>query len=297
MISLSKQFYSLVDEYDDKDRDPAVGERIVKLVNDAPAGPERDGLLALMYHDAIGVERDLEKAFSYAESAADDNEGVALYLLGFMCEHGETPDQLDGGPRQKYDHYDAERFMEMCSHTSSSWAEDAHLWLGHFFMDMARGGDPEIAVEHFEAIADNNAEAAGELSDYYWNLWENGYAETDEEIEALAHDVNKWTREAVRLNPHDYSYRMGCCYAEGLGCEANFRLARKYWEDAYAFGEWWAADAIAALFEQRLESLGPDAPETERVNCRKHIESWRKLARREQERQAASEPDPSVEED
>ena len=294
MNSLSEEFYKLCEEYED---DPAVGKRIAALVLGAPEGPERDGLLAMMYHDGIGLEPDLDEAFRYAESAAEHDEGVALYLLGFMCEHGETPDQFEGGPRQKYDHYDAEMFMERCSRTSSSWAEDAHLWLGRYYMNMARGGDPEVALEHFEAIADRNSDAAGELSDYYWNLWENGYAQTDEEIDALAHDVCKWTREAVRLNPHDYSYRMGCCYAEGIGCEPHFRLARKYWEDAYGFGEWWAADAIVALFEQRLESLGEDAPEAERVNCRKHIESWRKLARREQERQAASEPDPSVEED
>lgn len=296
MNSLSDQFYKLFDEYDG---DPAEAERMARLVLDAPAGPERDGLLALMYHDGIGVEVDLDKAFEYAERAAEANEGVALYLLGFMCEHAETPDQFEGGPRQKYDHYDAERFMEMCSRTSSSWADDAHLWLGHYFMNMARGGDPEVALEHFEAIADRNAEAAGALCDYYWILWENGYADSDAEREALARDVMKWTHEAVRLNPHDYSYLMGRCYAEGIGCDAyaGFRLARKYWEDAYAFGDWWAADAIADLYEERLESLGPDAPETERVNCRKHCESWRKLARKEEERQAATEPDPSVEED
>lgn len=297
-MGLSEEFYKLLEESSD---DPKAEKRAAQLVISAPTDAESNGLLALMYHDGIGVERDFDKAFEYAEAAAEEDEGLALYLLGFMCEHAETPDQADGGPRQKYDHYDAENFMERCSKTSSSWATDAHLWLGKFFMDMAKGGDPEIGIEHLETIGETDAEAAGILSDYYWDLWEYDYysEEEKEERAELARKVRKWTSEAVRFNPHDYSFRMGCCYADGIGSDAKagFRLARKYWEDAYGFGDWRGASAIATLYEERLESLGEDAPETERENCKKHIESWRKLAKKEQERQCANEPDPSKEED
>lgn len=295
-MGLSEKFYRLLD---DREENPEIEKEAARLVMSAPENAESNGLLALMYHDGIGVERDLDKAFEYAEKAAMEDEGVALYLLGFMCENGETPDQLDGGSRQKYDHYDAERFMERCAATSSSWAVDANLWLGRYYMNMARGGDPEYGVECLERIGEDDAEAAGILCDYYWNLWEIDYASDEDEKQELTRKVRKWTAAAVRLNPHDYSFRMGCCYAEGIGGRtgSGFRLARKYWEDAYGFGDLRAADAIASLYEERLESLGEDAPESERENCRKHIASWRKLARKQREREAADEHDPSAEED
>lgn len=294
-MGLSEDFYELLEQ---KDTDRQAVSRAAALVLGAPADAESNGLLALMYHDGIGVERDLDKAFEYAELAAREDEGVALYLLGFMCEHGETPDQAEGGPRQQYDHYDAEHFMERCARTSSSWAEDARLWLARYYFNMARGGDPEYAVDFLEPIGGDNAEAAGLLSDYYWNLWEIGYAGDDvAEKEKLAKSVRKWTAAAVRLNPHDYSFRMGCCYAEGIGSDpaAGFRLARKYWEDAYGFGDWRGADAIARIYEERMDSLPSDAPERE--NCRKHMESWRKLADEAYERHVLEEEDDNCEEE
>ena len=296
-MGLSEDFYKLLDN---AENDPQAQKRAARLVFEAEEGPESSGLLALMYHDGIGVDQDMEKAFKYAEEAAEENEGLALYLLGHMCEHGETPDQEFGGDRQKYDHYDAEDFMERCTKTDSSWAESAHLWLGNFFMDMARGGDPEIALEHYEAIGENNAEAAGKLCDYYWERWEyETEVEGGNPNNELAEKVFYWTHQAVRLDPCEFSFRMGCCYADGIACdpEKGFRLARKYWEDAYDFGNWWAAEAIAALYQDRLDNLPEDAPESERQNCHKQIESWLKLAAREKARQDAIEPDPSQEED
>ena len=116
--------------------------------------------------------------------------------------------------------------------------------------------------EHYEAIGENNAEAAGRLSDYYWEQQVVDAVIPEEyRDKELEEKIFKWTHDAVRLNPHDYSYRMGWCYADGIGCDAEkgFRLARKYWEDAYEFGDWRAADSIATLFEERLENLPDDA--------------------------------------
>lgn len=286
-MSLSEEFLKLLEN---REENPEIEKEAASLVLSAPVNAESNGLLALMYHDGIGVERDLKKAFDYAETAAEDNEGLALYLLGFMCDNAETPDQAGGGLSQKYDHYDAERFMMRCAATSGSWAVDANLWLGRYYMNMARGGDPEYGVEFLEKIGEDDREAAGILCDYYWNLRDIGYASDEEEKRELDRKVRKWTAAAVRLNPHDYSYMMGRCYAEclGGGSGSGFRLARKYWEDAYGFGDWRGADAIAALYEERLVSLGEDAPESEKENCRKHIASWRKLAMRQLEREAAT---------
>lgn len=281
--------------------DPAMTAKAAELVLSAPIDSESTGLLALMYHEGIGVPADLDKCFTLAEKAvAEGGDGLGYFLLGYMCDNAETPDQAEGGPRQKYDHYDAERFYELCSKTDSRWAVPAHLWLGDYYMDSAQGGDPEIAVEHYEAIGEKDGEAACRLSDYYWDqLTVDAVIPEEYRDKDLREKIFKWTQLAVRDNPHDYSYRMGWCYADGIGCDARkgFRLARKYWEDAYGFGDWRAADAIATLFEERLEELPPDADEWERERCRKKIASWRKLAEKTREREWAEEPDCSQEED
>lgn len=282
----------------EEDRD--VHDKIAGMVLSAPETPESNGLLALMYHEGIGVPVDLDKCFALAEKAAvEGNGGLGYFLLGYMCDNAETPDQAEGGPRQKYDHYDAERFYEICSTITSRWQAHAHLWLGDYFMDSARGGDPDIAVEHYEAIGEDNADAAGILNDYFWEQQTFNEVVPDEyrdpELEAK---IYRWTLRAVTLNPHDYSYRIGWIHADGIGCNESFRLARKYWEDAYGFGDWRAADAIAVLFEERLEEL-PDTPANadERRNCQKQIDSWRRLAARTREREWSRDPDPSLEED
>lgn len=286
-MSLSDEFHRILCGHEN---DPDTHKVIAELVISAPVTPESNGLLALMYHEGIGVPVNFDKCCELAEKAAfEGNDGLGYFLLGYMCDNAETPDQREGGSRQRYDHYDAERFYEKCTEIDSRWAEPAHLWLGDFFMDSAQGGDPDIAIEHYEAIGEDNAEAAGRLSDYYWDQLAVDVVIPEEyRDKEIEEKVFKWTHVAVELNPHDYSYRMGWCYADGIGCDAKkgFRLARKYWEDAYGFGDWRAADAIATLYEERMETLS-DSPEDKicRQHCEREIVSWRKLAEKIRERE------------
>ncbi|MDE6577665.1 MAG: hypothetical protein K2K58_05795 [Muribaculaceae bacterium] len=221
---------------------------LVRMVMDAPESAERDGLLALMYHEGIGVEQNLEKSFQLAEKAAfsEEGDGLGYYILGYMCEHAETPDQADGGPRQKYDHYDAEGFYEKCAERESPWKEDAILWLGDYYMNSARGGDPEVGIEYYEKIAEKNETAAGRLSDYYWNLVVPGYEDDEEWTSQLF----KWTSVAYDLDPEEYAFRMGCIYAEGLGCQKDSDKARSYFKEGWLAGDWRGADALARLNEE-----------------------------------------------
>ena len=149
-------------------------EKAVRMVENASDSPERDGLMALIYYGGWGVAVDNEKAFFHAERGMRMNDGASCYVLGLMCANGDTPDQREGGRRQVYDHYDAERFMEMAAETDSPWAVKAHLWLGAYFMDSCRGEDPEEGIEHYKAAAGcRSSEAAEFLSDYYRRLAEN----------------------------------------------------------------------------------------------------------------------------
>lgn len=278
-MSLSDDFHSMLNGHED---DPEVHKALARMVLGAPVTPESNGLLALMYHEGMGVGMNLDRCLGLAEKAAAGGDGLGYFLLGYMCDNHETPDQASGGPRQRYDHYDAERFYELCAQTPGRWAPHAHLWLGDFYMDSARGGDPEVAVGHYEACGYDNAEAAGRLSDYYWEqLTVDALIPEEYRTPHLEAKVFNWTHEAARLNPGDYSYRMGWCYADGIGCNAaeGFELAQKYWEEVHAHGDLRAADALATLFEERLEKLPDDGKHgEERSRCRRQMEKWRREA-------------------
>lgn len=278
---------------DTDDNNKEAYKKIFKLVDEAPESSERDGLLAMIYHDGIGVPQDLDKSFEYAEKAAfEGGDPLGYYILGFMCDNIETPDQDDGGPRQKYDHYDAERFYEICAQKESKWKIPACNWLGDYYMNSARGGDPEIGVEYYEKIADQDAEAAGKLSDYYWD-WVIPDNTADAELTC---QLFKWTQVAAKLDPEVYSFPLGWLYADGIGCRESFWLAMKYFSEAFFNGDWRGASSIANMLEKRLEQQ-KDISEHEKCDCMEMITSWRKKADEMKETTEANEPDAAIEED
>ncbi len=269
-MNLSETFYDLLEKYGEN---PEIGAKIAQLVLSADETPESDGMLAYIYHEGIGVEADLDKCFELAEKASDGGDGLGYFLLGFMCDNAETPDQAEGGPRQKYDHYDAERFYEKCAETDSPWASMAHLWLGNYFMDSAQGGDPEIAIEHYEAIADTDADAAGAICDYYWGFYE---VSPDDDDEELYKKVYLWTNKAYDLDPEGYAYQLGCVYEDGIGCKRSLQKAKEYFEEAYAYGDYLAVDALVDVCEEWLDE--PGLSDAERKKCEEELAKWMKVA-------------------
>lgn len=269
-MTLSNKFQELHKQFENN---PKIGKKIINLIETAPESSERDGLMSLMYHEGIGYSIDLEKSFTLAEKAAEGCDPLGYFMLGFMCDNIETPDQAEGGPRQKYDHYDAERFYAKCAEIESRWRPYAILWLGDYYLDSAQGGDPDIAVEYLESIADNNAEAAGKLSDYYWNLIMPEYFEDEEWRSQLF----KWTTVAVKRNPEGYSYRLGWIYADGLGCEKSYEKAFDFFLEAYLYGDEKGADAIAKIYEEYLED-NPELDASEKKQINDEIVRWKNIS-------------------
>lgn len=291
MNSLTDTFLRMFEHKDDNSESL---RKIYELISDAPDSSERDGLMALLLHEGIGVPTSLEKSFEYAEKAAlEGGDALGYYILGYMCDKAETPDQAEGGPRQKYDHYDAERFYEKCAEKESNWKKYACNWLGDHFLNMARGGDPELGVEYLEQIAEDDAEAAERLSDYYWDIVIPDYPDDER-----AEDLFRWTKKAVELDEEDeeYLYRLGWLYADGIGCEKSFWLALKYFGLAYFAGDWRGAESIANLLEERLDEVHDLSPE-EVKEFRTDIDGWRRKAKTMKDEEDTEEPDPSIEED
>lgn len=239
-MTLTNKFHELQKQLG---HDSKVCKKIVNLIENAPESSEKEGLRSLMYHDGIGYACDLDKAFELAEKASDGGDPLGYYMLGFMIDNIETPDQANGGPRQKYDHYDAERFYAKCAEIDSQWRDTAILWLGEYYMDSAKGGDRDIAVEYYESIAHENSEAAEKLSDYYWNLIMPDYIE-DEEWES---QLLKWTPIAAEMSPKFYAYRMGWIYAEGIGCKRSTEKAKNYFKKSFKAGNPEAEAALASF--------------------------------------------------
>lgn len=292
-MNLSDKFHTILSSDLDDLRSQS---EAADLVFNAPESPERDGLISLIYHEGIGVPVNLDTSFEYAEKAAfNGHDALGYLLLGYMCDNAETPDQAEGGPRQKYDHYDAERFYEICAGIDSRWRPQACLWLGDYYMDMAQGGDPEIGVEYYESIAEENAEAAGSLSDYYWDLIMPEYIEDEDWTTQLY----KWTVIAARLNPEEYSYRMGWIYADGIGCEADSDKAFELFTDAYTYGDWRGAQAVAQMMQESLDG-NSGLTADERSEKEQQISYWRDIAermRQEELTDSIDELDNTVEED
>lgn len=289
--SLTDTFLRMLDL---KESDPDIPERIFQFINDAPESPERDGLLSLIYHEGIGVPVDLEKSFDYAEKAIDDGKDpLGYYILGYMCDNAETPDQATGGPRLKYDHYDAEGFYEKCAEHDSHWKAYACSWLGDYFLNMARGGDPELGIEYLEKIAENDAEAAGRLSDHFWDIVMPD--NTDDTYWTVP--LFRWTKTAARLDPEEYTYRLGCIYADGIGCERSFWLALKYFGEAFLQDDWRGAESIANLLEQKLQEDGATFTDEETEELRSSVATWRKRAEDLRQDYDAHDHDSSIEED
>ncbi len=269
-MTLSDKFHELQKQWE---FDSKIGNKIADLINNAPESSERDGLMSLMYHEGIGYPIDLEKSFELAERAIDGGDPLGYFMLGFMIDNIETPDQANSGPRQKYDHYDAERFYAKCAELESRWRPFAILWLGDYYLDFARGGDPEVGVDYYESIAEHNAEAATALSNYYWDLIMPEYFEDAEWQSKLF----KWTSVAAELNPADFSYRMGWIYADGLGCEQSYSKALDFFKTAYSYGDLKGAEAIAKIYEEKLENE-IEADSDLKATYAEKIAFWKKRA-------------------
>lgn len=271
-MTLSDQFHKLLAE--EHERPEAIREA-AELVINAPDSSERDGLLALMYHEGIGVGIDLDLCFKLAEtSALNGHDGLGYFLTGYMYDNGEAPGQIENRTGQLYDQRDAKRFYEICSTIDSRWREEAIIWLGDYYMDPARGGKQEMAVEYYESIANNNAKAACRLSDYYWDLID---IEQPLENQDLAARLFKWTSIAAEKYTDEYTYRLGTLYTCGVGCEKDSDRAIDLYVEAYENGDWRGAQAVAAILADFLDCT-PELSAEERDDIESEIERWGQLS-------------------
>ena len=83
------------------------------------------------------------------------------------------------------------------------------------------------------------------------------------EDEEWRSQLYKWTSVAAKLDPEEYSYRMGWIYADGLGCDQSYEKAFEFFHQAYSHGDCRGADAIAKIYEEYLEE-NPDLDEYEK---------------------------------
>jgi TPR repeat protein len=115
----------------------------------------------VFYHGLYGNVQDKAKAFKCFKIGSEGKDSLSLYYMGIMCELYEAPEG-------EYDWYDAETFMTLCTDHGGCMAQYAMLWLGDYFADSAKGGDPEEAIDYYKASAKlGNKDAIKILTDYY----------------------------------------------------------------------------------------------------------------------------------
>lgn len=254
--------------------------------------PEIFGLKGYCYYYGVGdcPEND-DAAYAYFEAGAYSQDSLSLYCLGIMCDEGRTPDQAEGGPRQRHDQFDAEDFMTRCECAHGTFESAACLWLGEYFMDSTRGEDPEVGVEYYErAAAAGIQEAVKALAEYYWEM--AGYREykDPEYNEKLFH----WQQLAYEGNPHDESYNYGCLLDGSFpGIPENLRLCLKLYEEDYEFGHSQGARALARHYEAL--STDPRLSDEVALKAAKTAEIWDERADKNAENDY--EPEQIIEED
>lgn len=218
------------------------------LVESAPRCPETDGLLGYLYYYGIGGKlKSVKMAYVMFERAIrDGDDSMSLYMLGQMCERVETPDQDTGGPRQKYDAYDAPRLMERCMKAEGIMAMAARLWLGEYYIDTARGGDPELGVGYLEKTAEyGTPEAVTVLARHYREMAEyTGWQ--DEEVNRTLY---KWQKLAWENDPVDEGYEYARLLCGIAGIEEDIELALRLFESDYDYGHPAGARALQSYYD------------------------------------------------
>lgn len=104
---------------------------------------------------------------------------------------------------------------EKLNGSPTKWGAYAHLWLGDYYMDPARGDDTDKAIDHYMEAGDTNGEAACRLADIFWNIWKDL---DDESVRPeIEHTLFYYTKLAADYNP-EYLLQLGHCYAAPIGC-------------------------------------------------------------------------------
>lgn len=251
-------------------------EEALRLLESAPESAETDGLRGYAHYCGTGGRPcDDRRAFGCFERGAAAGDSLSLYGLGLMCWNGDTPDRCGKGPRRKYDSYDAAAFMERCADAGGALAAAALLWLGVYFLDSARGGDPDAGVGYLERAADAGAdEAAAILAGHYRAIAqcrEYGDERTNREL-------FRWQQAAYENDPHGESYNYGRLLYGVPGIAAEQALALKLYEEDYEFGHREGAEALARHYARRAAD-GTLAP-GERAGAAERSRVWRRRAER-----------------
>lgn len=236
---------------------------------------ELSGMWGYIYYHGIGTyTEDDDVAFDLFENGASQNDSFSLYALGNMCADGTTPDQMQGGPRQKYDHYDASSFMERCSESNGEFAPAAWFWLGDYYLDSARGGDPELGIEYLHKAYEGGVSlAAPSMAKYYYDK-----AEAHDFKDIAANQIYlRWQQEAYEVDPHNQAFDYGMAlYGMLFGLQPNIRLALKLFEEDYEAGGYDGAMTLALHYEHEAQTDKYDSEM--RATFKKQAEHWRVLA-------------------
>ena len=97
------------------------------------------------------------------------------------------------------------------------------------------------------------------------------------EDEEWRSQLYKWTSVAAKLDPEEYSYRMGWIYADGLGCDQSYEKVFEFFHQAYSHGDCRGADAIAKIYEVYLEE-NPDLDESEKKQINDEKVHWKHIS-------------------
>lgn len=231
-MKLSDKFHEMLAAHE---TDPDVRRQVADMVIGAADSPERDGLLALIYHEGIGVPADLDKSFECAGHAAAGYEGLGCFLLGYMYETGEA------GAGNGED--DAVRYYERCAGLDSRWQTQAIFRLSdcyHYAFANAGNADESIRRQLFkwtELAADRNP---GKYAARLGRLYEKGIGCVEDKEKAVdcyedaySHGDPSGASSLAELLEHCLADNPDMSAAERIECEHHIKALKEMSDSMY----------------------------------------------------------------
>jgi TPR repeat protein len=190
------------------------------------------GRLSRLYAEGLGVAKDVDKARTMLQLAAEKESSEACGRLGECYEYGELSIAKDH-----------KKAVEWYRKSAAQGYAVAQFILGYCYAEgTGVTQDYAEAVKWFRKSAEQgNADAQFNLGYCY----EEGNGVTQDYAEAV-----KWYRKSAEQGDADAQFSLGCCYEEGNGVLKDIPEAIKWYTKAAEQGDEEAGERIKVLKQE-----------------------------------------------
>ncbi len=203
--------------------------------------PQTEYLLATMYREGLGTEKNPEKAFKHLIKAAESGNGQIQYQAAEYLEKGIGTESNPELAQQYYQKALANFITEDREHPNA-WKESVIAKM--YEKGIGTEPNPEQAFTYHKKAADNgHTPSAYKVGEAYRNG--NGVPVNDTLSQRYFKKAFDGFMEEEKINPDSYlEYRIGRMYQKGLGVEKDTEQAKEWYQKSADKGNDYAKKAL-----------------------------------------------------